>query len=69
MLYWHWTEVQGRGDIRLYGLVQFYPVLFIPLLLWLFFDPAYWPAILSLVWVVVWYVFAKVAEALDRPIY
>lgn len=69
VLYWHWTELQGRGDLRWYGLVQFYPVLFIPLLLWLFYTPAYRGAILSLMWVVVWYVVAKGLEALDRPIY
>jgi hypothetical protein len=32
VLWWHWTEVRGHGDLRLYGLVQYYPVLFIPLL-------------------------------------
>jgi hypothetical protein len=69
VLWWHYTELRGRGDLRLYGLVQFYPVLFIPLLLWLFYDPVYRPAIRSLVWVVVWYVVAKVAEVLDWPIY
>lgn len=69
VLWWHWTELQGRGDLRLYGLVQFYPVVFIPLLLWLFYNPVYRPAIWSLVWVVVWYVLAKAAEALDRPIF
>jgi hypothetical protein len=69
VLWWHYTEVRGQGDLRLYGLVQFYPVLFIPLLLWLFYDPAYRPAIRSLAWVVVWYVVAKAVEALDKPIY
>jgi len=69
VLYWHWTELQGHGDLRWYGLVQFYPVLFIPLLLWLFYDSAYKEAIVSLVWVVVWYVLAKGLESLDRLIY
>jgi hypothetical protein len=69
VLYWHWTEHQGRGDLRWYGLVQFYPVLFIPVLLLLFYDSAYKGAIVSLVWVVVWYVLAKGLEMLDRPIY
>jgi hypothetical protein len=69
VLYWHWTELQGRGDLRWYGLVQFYPVLFIPLVLWLFYDPAYKGAIVSLVWVVIWYVLAKGLEVLDRPIF
>lgn len=31
--YWHWTELQGRGDLRVYGLVQFLPMLLIPLML------------------------------------
>lgn len=33
--YWHWTESLGRGDLRLYALVQFLPLLTIPLMLWL----------------------------------
>jgi hypothetical protein len=69
VLWWHWTEVRGHGDLRLYGLVQYYPVVFIPLLLWLFYDPAYRSAIISLAWVVAWYVIAKGLEALDKPIY
>jgi hypothetical protein len=69
VLWWHRTEVRGHGDLRWYGLVQFYPVLFIPLLLWLFYDPAYRSAIRSLLFVVLWYVFAKIAEAMDSPIY
>ncbi|PYU18912.1 MAG: hypothetical protein DMG30_26090 [Acidobacteria bacterium] len=36
VLYWHLTELKGQGDLRLYGLVQFYPVMAIPLLLTLF---------------------------------
>ena len=31
IIWWHYTESMGKGDLRLYGLVQFYPVLFIPL--------------------------------------
>jgi hypothetical protein len=31
--YWHWTETLGRGDLRVYGLVQFLPMLLIPLML------------------------------------
>ena len=33
--YWHLTELRGAGDLRLYALVQFYPLLAIPLMLWL----------------------------------
>jgi hypothetical protein len=69
VLYWHWTEVRGHGDLRWYGLVQFYPMLLIPLLLWLYWSPAQKVAIRSLMWVVVWYALAKALEAEDRPMY
>ena len=36
VLYWSWTETQGRGDLRPYALVQFLPMLLIPLILALF---------------------------------
>ena len=32
-LYWSWTESLGRGDLRPYALVQFLPVILIPLVL------------------------------------
>jgi uncharacterized membrane protein YidH (DUF202 family) len=32
--YWHWTELRGAGDLRAYALVQFYPLLAVPLMLW-----------------------------------
>jgi hypothetical protein len=31
--YWHLTEQRGAGDLRLYALVQFYPLLAVPLML------------------------------------
>src|SRR5580658_6320628 len=69
VLYWHWTEVRGHGDLRWYGLVQFYPMVLIPFLLWLFWSPAQRMTIRALGWIVVWYVVAKLLEAEDRPIY
>ncbi len=36
VIYWHVTELNGHGDLRAYVLVQFLPVLLIPLILWLF---------------------------------
>ncbi|TAK64752.1 ceramidase domain-containing protein [Methylobacter sp.] len=36
VVYWHLTELNGHGDLRAYALVQFLPVLLIPLILWLF---------------------------------
>lgn len=38
--YWGWSEVRGSGDLRAYGVIQFYPLLLIPLLLWLY-PPRY----------------------------
>jgi hypothetical protein len=69
VLWWHYTETIGRGDLRLYGWVQFYPMLAIPLLLWLYYRPAVKTILPILVWIVVWYVIAKVFEAFDFPIY
>jgi len=40
VLWWHAGEQQGHGDLRAYGLVQFFPMLAIPLLAWLF-PPRY----------------------------
>ncbi len=36
VIYWYLTEQAGHGDLRPYALVQFLPVLLIPLILWLF---------------------------------
>ncbi|MDE2118605.1 MAG: hypothetical protein KGJ19_08415 [Betaproteobacteria bacterium] len=38
--YWGWSETHGSGDLRAYGVIQFYPMLLIPLLLWLY-PPRY----------------------------
>jgi hypothetical protein len=35
-LYWSWTESLGRGDLRPYILVQFLPVLLIPIIVFMF---------------------------------
>lgn len=32
--YWRWTELHGVGDLRLYALVQFFPLVAVPLMLW-----------------------------------
>ncbi len=34
--YWGWSEMRGSGDLRAYGLMQLYPLLLVPLLLWLY---------------------------------
>jgi len=65
--YWHVTEAAGRGDLRPYSLVQFYPLLAIPLLLALF--PARYTGAADLVVALAFYLAAKVAESYDAAIY
>lgn len=69
VLWWSYTESAGRGDLRMYGLVQYYPMLFIPLILALFPAPAGNPGARQLIWVVVWYIIAKLCEKFDSQVY
>lgn len=69
VLWWHYTETIGHGDLRLYFWVQFYPMLAIVLLLWWYYTPAVKVILPILVWIVVWYIVAKVFEQLDYQIY
>lgn len=63
VLYWHFTEQMGQGDLRLYGFVQFYPILLIPAILWLF--PARFTHSHYLVGMIGLYVLAKISERFD----
>ncbi|MDG2284623.1 MAG: alkaline phytoceramidase [Alphaproteobacteria bacterium] len=36
LVYWSWSESIGRGDLRPYALIQFGPMLILPLMTWLF---------------------------------
>jgi hypothetical protein len=65
--YWHLTEQWGRGDLRMYGFVQFFPVLGIALLLLLF--PARYTRSWDLVPAMGLYVLAKLFEAADKQVY
>lgn len=69
VLWWNYTEQTGHGDMRLYGFVQFYPVIVIPVILILFPSPVNAKAWRSLMWVVIWYIFAKLFEHFDKEIY
>jgi hypothetical protein len=65
--YWHWSELQGRGDLRAYGVIQFLPMLLIPLMLIMYRGkglraPWLWGTLGT-------YAFAKVAEHFDAAIY
>jgi hypothetical protein len=65
--YWHATEQQGAGDLRPYVLVQFLPMLLIPLLLLLYPRPRdYLPWVLAMVGV---YAGSKVFEYFDAAVF
>ena len=65
--YWYWSELQGRGDLRAYGAIQFLPMLLMPLMLIIHRGKG-----LSTPWL--WgtlgtYALGKVAEHFDKVIY
>ena len=63
VLYWHWTESAGQGDLRPYIIVQFLPMLVIPVIL-ICFRPAFTRA--SGYWLLLSaYVIAKLFEHFD----
>ncbi len=61
--YWHYTEQQGVGDLRAYGLVQFVPLILIPFIL------LSYPVSKNLkkgIWFLfLFYILAKISEAMD----
>ncbi|MHC4943728.1 MAG: ceramidase domain-containing protein [Planctomycetota bacterium] len=67
IIYWRVTENAGNGDLRFYGLVQFYPMVAIPLML-LLFPPRYthghyfW-------WLFIAYGLAKIVEHFDQAVF
>lgn len=65
--YWQWTEANGVGDLRPYALVQFLPMVLIPLILWLF-PPRYTRGY-DFIITIGWYGLSKLSEALDTVIF
>ena len=67
LVYWRITEAAGAGDLRFYGIVQFYPLLAVPLMCWLFpgrrTDGRYVFLLL------LGYAVAKLAEHFDVEVY
>ena len=66
VMVWYFGEAQGEGDLRLYVLVQFLPILIMPVI-FIFFEPrftcaaGYW-------WLLVTYLMAKLFEHYDGEI-
>lgn len=68
LIYWDWTESLGRGDLRFYGLVQFYPMIALPVICWLFPEHRY-TANRYLFWVIMWYGLSKLFEHFDGHVF
>jgi hypothetical protein len=68
LVYWDWTESLGRGDLRFYGLVQFYPMVAVPAVCWLFPEHRY-IAGRYIAWVIGWYGLSKILEHFDGEVF
>lgn len=67
VLYWHSTEQAGVGDLRLYALVQFLPMLLIPMII-IMYQPRGAP--IKFIWLILGtYMGAKVFEIADVYFY
>ena len=66
--YWRWTEGIGAGDLRPYVVVQFFPMLALPLVC-LMFPPGRTTSGAHLAWLMAWYGAAMLCERLDHEIY
>jgi hypothetical protein len=65
--WWYRGELEGHGDLRFYALVQFLPVLLLPLILMLF--KAEFSRETDIWLILAWYLAAKLCEAYDHEIY
>jgi len=67
VLYWQYSEINGISDLRIYVLVQFLPMLIIPIILVFFTKKrsatlGYWQLLVA-------YLLAKLCEYFDQEIY
>ena len=69
VLWWRHTELSGNGDLRLYGFVQYFPMLLIPLIFFLYANPVNNKGLWLLGNVIGWYIAAKLFERFDKAIY
>ena len=67
VFYWDYTESLGHGDLRPYALVQFLPMLLLPLIFWLL--PARYSGLKYPMYALLWYGLAKVLEYFDLGIF
>lgn len=67
VFYWAHTEALGRGDLRAYAVVQFVPMLMIPLLILLHRDRSDLGPYVG--WMIGFYIIAKALEFYDGQVY
>src|SRR5438067_6646752 len=67
VVYWILTEQVGKGDLRWYGMVQFFPLIAIPLIMLLYKSPINYTK--EIAWMFLFFGLAKLGETFDREIY
>jgi hypothetical protein len=67
VIYWYVTQIHGYGDLRPYGMVQFLPMLLLPLILLLY--PSRLAGVYFIWGVLLATGISKLFEALDGPVY
>lgn len=67
VMYWSHTETLGRGDLRPYVIVQFLPIVLIPLVISLYRSRSILGRYLW--WMIGFYVASKIAEFYDAKLY
>ena len=67
IVYWNYTENLGRGDLRLYALVQFLPIVIIPIVLALYYKNS--NLTVYLWWTFGFYLLAKLLELFDAQVF
>ncbi|MBA3901264.1 MAG: hypothetical protein H0X62_13830 [Bacteroidetes bacterium] len=67
VLWWYWTEVKSEGVLRLYILVQYFPVIAIPLIMVLFKNTYNYRK--EVFFIYLFFIIAKLTEETDEEIY
>lgn len=67
VIYWILSEKAGKGDLRWYGMIQFFPVVAIPLILFLYSSSLdFWKEIF---FIFLFFGLAKLSEKFDKEVY
>lgn len=67
VIIWYYSELNGHGDLRLYALVQFLPMVYIPLIVFIF--PTSRATRIEIIVIIVLYAIAKVFERGDLVVF